>query len=147
MAITVRALRAEDYSQWRPLWDGYTHFYDCELDESITASTWERALATTHSSLFCRVAEMDGKVVGFAMCILHEGTWSTAPVCYLEDLFVDAAVRGAGAGLALIDALMAEGKREGWAILYWMTRQNNPARKLYDKFAEADDYVRYRISL
>lgn len=26
MAVTVRALRAEDYSQWRPLWDGYTHF-------------------------------------------------------------------------------------------------------------------------
>jgi hypothetical protein len=30
-------------------------------------------------------------VMGFAMCILHEGTWSTAPICYLEDLFVDAA--------------------------------------------------------
>lgn len=103
---------------------------------------WRRLIRLCFAGL-----EMDGKVVGFAMCILHEGTWSTAPVCYLEDLFVDAAVRGAGAGQALIDALMAEGKREGWAILYWMTRQNNPARKLYDKFAEADDYVRYRISL
>jgi hypothetical protein len=36
------------------------------------------------------------KVIGFAMCVLHEGTWSTAPICYLEDLFVDAAERGAG---------------------------------------------------
>ncbi|HDR2863267.1 TPA: GNAT family N-acetyltransferase [Enterobacter asburiae] len=146
MAVIVRAIRAEDYPQWRPLWDGYTHFYDCVLDESVTASTWERAL-NPYSSMFCRVAEKEGRVIGFAMCVLHEGTWSTAPICYLEDLFVDAAVRGAGTGQALIDALMEEGKREGWSKLYWVTRQNNPARKLYDRFGEADDYVRYRISL
>lgn len=146
MAVTVRAVRAEDYPQWRPLWDGYTHFYDCVLDESVTASTWERAL-DPHSSMFCRVAESEGRVIGFAMCVLHEGTWSTAPICYLEDLFVDATQRGAGTGQALIDALMEEGKREGWSKLYWVTRQNNPARKLYDRFGEADDYVRYRISL
>ncbi len=43
MAVTVRPLRADDYVQWRPLWDGYTHFYDCYLDESVTASTfWQR---------------------------------------------------------------------------------------------------------
>nr|WP_279116148.1 GNAT family N-acetyltransferase [Enterobacter soli] len=146
MAVTVRAVRAEDYPQWRPLWDGYTHFYDCVLDESVTASTWERAL-DPYSSMFCRVAESEGRVIGFAMCVLHEGTWSTAPLCYLEDLFVDATLRGAGTGQALIDALMEEGKREGWSKLYWVTRQNNPARKLYDRFGEADDYVRYRISL
>jgi GNAT superfamily N-acetyltransferase len=146
MSVTVRPLREDDYSQWRPLWDGYTHFYECYLEESVTASTWERALSA-QSSMFCRVVEKDEKVIGFAMCILHEGTWSTAPICYLEDLFVDAAERGAGAGKALIDALIAEGKREGWSKLYWVTRENNPARKLYDQYGEADDYVRYRLSL
>lgn len=40
MAVTVRPLREDDYSQWRPLWDGYTHFYECYLEESVTASTW-----------------------------------------------------------------------------------------------------------
>ncbi len=79
MTLTVRPLRPEDYPQWRPLWDGYTHFYECYLEESVTAATWERALSGS-SSLFCRVAEKDGKVIGFAMCILHEGTWSTAPI-------------------------------------------------------------------
>ncbi|WP_297122874.1 GNAT family N-acetyltransferase [uncultured Enterobacter sp.] len=146
MTVTIRALRAEDYSRWRPLWDGYTHFYGCSLDESVTACTWERAL-NPRSSLFCRVAEIDGKVIGFALCVLHEGTWSTTPICYLEDLFVDEAARGAGAGQALIDALIAEGKAEGWSKLYWVTREKNPARKLYDRFGEADDYVRYRITL
>lgn len=146
MTVSVRALDKEDYAGWRPMWDGYTAFYECELDESVTASTWERAL-NPHSSLFCRVAEIDGKLIGFAMCVLHEGTWTTAPVCYLEDLFVDEKVRGKGAGKALIESLQAEGKREGWSTLYWVTRQNNPARKLYDTFSEADDFVRYRVSL
>ena len=66
MTLTVRPLCTDDYPQWRPLWDGYTHFYECYLDESK---------------------------------------------------------------------------------LYWVTRMNNPARKLYDHYGEADDYVRYRISL
>lgn len=67
MAVTVRPLREDDYPQWRPLWDGYTHFYDCYLEESVTASTWERALSA-HSPMFCRVVEKNAKVIGFAMC-------------------------------------------------------------------------------
>lgn len=43
MTLTVRPLRAEDYPQWRPLWDGYTHFYECYLDESVTAATGQGA--------------------------------------------------------------------------------------------------------
>jgi sugar (pentulose or hexulose) kinase len=35
----------------------------------------------------------------------------------------------------------------GITKLYWVTRENNPARKLYDKYGEADDYVRYRLTL
>lgn len=39
MTLIVRPLQTEDYPQWRPLWDGYTHFYECYLDESVTAAT------------------------------------------------------------------------------------------------------------
>jgi GNAT superfamily N-acetyltransferase len=144
--MLVRPACPEDHTPWSDLWQGYLDFYHCELAESVTASTWERALNPA-SPVFCRVAVKEGQVIGFALCILHEGTWSTAPVCYLEDLFVDPAARGAGAGQALIDAILEEGKREGWSNVYWVTRQDNPARKLYDRFAQADDYVRYRISL
>lgn len=77
MTLTVRPLCTDDYPQWRPLWDGYTHFYECYLDESVTAAT-DRALADS-SSLFCRVVEKDGRVIGFAMCVLHEGTGQPRP--------------------------------------------------------------------
>jgi hypothetical protein len=38
-------------------------------------------------------------------------------------------------------------KGNGWSRLYWHTRADNPARRLYDEFAAADDFVRYRRSL
>ncbi len=94
-----------------------------------------------------RVAVVDDTVVGFAICILHEGTWVTTPICYLEDLFVDPAFRGQGIARTIIKSLQTEGADKGWSRLYWHTRRDNPARHLYDEFTPADDYVRYRITL
>jgi ribosomal protein S18 acetylase RimI-like enzyme len=68
--------------------------------------------------------------------------------CYLEDLYVDPVVRGHGIGRALIDDLVRLGRDNGWSRIYWHTRQSNEAaRRLYDKFAKADDFVRYRLFL
>jgi len=40
------------------------------------------------------------------------------------------------------------GRDNGWSRVYWHTRQSNEAaRRLYDKFAKADDFVRYRMIL
>ena len=36
----------------------------------------------------------------------------------------------------------------GWSQLYWLTRANNErARRLYDEFVQADNFVRYRLTL
>jgi GNAT superfamily N-acetyltransferase len=94
----------------------------------------------------CIVAEVDGQVYGFANCVVHENTWETQAICYLEDLFVTPSARGHGIGRALIEWLRNAMRAEGWARLYWHTRAGNAqARKLYDRFAEADDFVRYVI--
>ena len=51
------------------------------------------------------LAEQDGKIIGIAHYIFRPSTWAVEDFCYLEDLFVDPAVRGTGAGRALIEAL------------------------------------------
>lgn len=82
------------------------------------------------------------------MSVLHESSWTSSPVCYLEDLFVDPALRGGGVGRALIQDLIDLGRMRGWSQLYWLTRANNEtARRLYDRFVEADSFVRYRLTL
>ena len=46
--------------------------------------------------------------------------------------------------LALIEWLRNSMRAEGWARLYWMTREDNAqARALYDEFTRADGFVRY----
>lgn len=146
MELVIREVAEGDWAAWHTLWDGYNRFYGSDISAEITQHTWQR-LRDPHSAVHCRVAVADGCVVGFAMIVLHEGTWVTSPICYLEDLFVAAEMRGQGIARRLIQALIAEGKSAGWSRLYWHTAQNNPARNLYDEFTPADEYVRYRMNL
>ncbi len=143
----IRDPLPEDEAAWRRLWAGYCAFYETEVPEVVTAGTWERMLSPA-SPLFGRIAEWDSEPAGFAICVLHEGTWTLRPICYLEDLFVDQAARGRGIGHALIEDVIGRARELGWARVYWHTRADNrEARRLYDKFAVADDFVRYRLLL
>lgn len=146
MTATIRDARPEDEAAWRALWQGYTTFYASDIPEQVTHHTWQRAL-DPDSPLGIRLAVCGEQVAGFSLYVLHEGSWVTAPVCYLEDLFVDPATRGQGLGRALIDDLIHLAEHNNWSRLYWHTREGNPARKLYDQFTQADDYVRYRLTV
>ena len=92
MVIDIREVRPHDKAEWLQLWQGYTRFYGSPQPEEVTEYTWQRML-DVNSSVLGRVAVVDDAVVGFAICVLHEGTWVTTPICYLEDLFVDPAFR------------------------------------------------------
>lgn len=144
--LIIRDARPADEAGWRKLWAAYIDFYQVTVTEAITASTWAKAL-NPDNAIFMRVAERQGRVVGFALCLTHEGTWILGRDCYLEDLFVDASERGKGVGRALLDDLVALSKQNGWQRLYWHTAETNEtARKLYDSYVKSDGHVRYRIN-
>lgn len=139
----IRPAVPADEAAWKSLWRGYCDFYGVTLPEAVTARTWARIL-DPDSGVLCIVAEVDAVVCGFANCVIHENTWEMQPVCYLEDLFVLPSARGRGVGKALIDWLRNAMRAEGWARLYWTTREDNAqARSLYDQFTKADGFVRY----
>lgn len=145
--VTVRAAKPSDEARWRELWADYLEFYGLALAPEITAATWEKAMSD-RSAIFMRVAELDGRVVGFALSLTHEGTWIAGHDCYLEDLFVDPSARGRGVGRALLDDLVALCRQNGWSRLYWHTAEDNAtARALYDSYVRADGHIRYRITL
>ena len=78
------------------------------------------------------IAEADGAPVGFALFFHNFSTFEGRPGIYLEDLFVDPAARGLGAGKALLKALAALAIDRGcarleWAVLDW----NEPAIAFY----------------
>ena len=143
--MVIRDPAPSDETAWRRLWAGYVTFYEAEVAEDVTAETWRRML-TPGSGLVGRLADENGSVVGFTISVLHLGTWTKTPICYLEDLFVDPEIRGKGVGKALIDDLIVMARERGWSRLYWHTRASNAtARRLYDRFVEADDFVRYLL--
>ena len=147
-AISIRAARTSDATAWRAMWAAYCTFYDQTLPESITEGVWARILDST-SPVHCLIARgEDGTPFGFANYVLHPHTWSDKTVCYLEDLYVAPEARGHGVGHALIEHLIETGKTSGWARVYWHTEIGNAAaRRLYDRFKPADDFVRYTVSI
>ena len=148
MSVLVRDLAARDEPRWRELWAGYLDFYAHPLPEDVTAATWRRLLAR-EDGMAAQVAEAaDGEVVGFVHRVVHAGTWSIGPRCYLEDLYVTPEVRGTGAGRALIEATRDAAIAAGCAELYWITDEGNAvARRLYDRVATLSPYVRYDVDL
>lgn len=146
MTIIVRDAVAEDEARFLELWAAYLDFYKVTVSPEVTRSTWAKAMSP-QSAIFMRLAEVDGKVEGFALCLTHEGTWILGKDCYLEDLFVDASQRSKGVGRALLQDLVELSKQNSWSRLYWHTAESNAtARKLYDSFVKSDGHLRYRIA-
>ncbi|MBL8351455.1 MAG: GNAT family N-acetyltransferase [Burkholderiaceae bacterium] len=70
------------------------------------------------------VAESSDRVVGFALYFTNFSTFLARPGLYLEDLYVQPAVRGAGIGKALLNHLGALAVARGcgrfeWSVLDW----------------------------
>lgn len=109
--------------------------YEREPDAvKVTEESLAETLFGDNPSVFVHVAEQDGRVVGVALWFLTFSTWTGVPSLYLEDLFVEEAARGSGAGRALFQALAREAKARGcarmdWAVLDW----NEQARGFYTR--------------
>ena len=146
-SVKIRDIVTRDKTPWQRLWRSYCDFYRTTLSPATTDSTWQR-IVDPQSPFIGRIAELDGEIAGFSLSVIHESSWTIAPVCYLEDLFVEPAVRGRGVGAALIQDIVHYSRQNGWARVHWHTEANNvSARRLYDRFCEADGFVRYRLSL
>ena len=145
-SVKIRKVEARDEPRWHELWEGYCQFYEREPSEPIARHTWARIMdATSPVHGIVAESETDG-VIGMANYIIHENTATLAPVCYLQDLFVDPGKRAAGVGRQLIDSLVEDAKRHGWSRLYWHTRENNyRARGLYDKYTAHSGFLRYVV--
>lgn len=146
-SILIRSIEPRDDINWHELWQAYLVFYEAELPDSTTNATWDRIIGAdpTFGGL---VAEdpATGTILGIANFILHPSTWSESSFCLLNDLFVTPAARGRGAGRAMIQHLIDLAGAEGWARVYWVTKEDNAtARTLYDRFAPTDGFIRYTV--
>src|SRR6266545_5538858 len=106
-AVLVRPVRRDDWIGWQRLWTDY-HAYgrtgNTSLPDAVTGVTWERFFQA-HEPMEALLAELKGRLVGFAHILFHHTTSAFAPSCLLHDLFVEPMLHGRGIGRALIDAV------------------------------------------
>lgn len=144
--ITIRPLERDDEPEWRRLWSDYLDFYKTKLPDQVYRTTFERLLSQGEfepKGLLALVRAQPKALVHF---LYHRSTWAEANNCYLQDLYVDPALRGTRLGAALIEAVKHDAEAKGVTNVYWMTHESNEtARKLYDRVARRTGFIEYDL--
>ena len=147
MTVMVRDLTLADEVRWRQLYREYLEFYEAQKSETSIDLVWQR-LTSEPPQIQGLVAELNGEVVGFCHFHYQVSTWSDTTQCYLEDMYVDEAVRRQGVARALIESVKTQAASNAATEMFWITRQSNlRAQALYDKVATKTDFIRYEALL
>ena len=126
--LKIRPLQHKDFPAWLPLWDGNNHG---QRDQAVTTETWARLMDET-APIHGLCAEKDGQLCGLVHYVLHLTTGAIAPVCYMQDVYVDPAQRQQGIGRKLVKAVAKQGAKDQWARIYWLAQNGNKeAQGLY----------------
>jgi GNAT superfamily N-acetyltransferase len=93
--------------------------------------------------------DASGRPIGFALFFHNFSTFLGRPGIYLEDLFVEPAERGLGAGRALLSKLAALAIERECGRLEWAVLDNNePAIGFYQRLGARpnSDWTTYRLA-
>ena len=143
--LSVMKLKSSHFEGWLSLYNLYAEFYNTSLSNSGTKTTWEWLIDTNHPCTGIVVLE-DNLLVGLAHFREMPSPLRGANIGFLDDLFVLPERRGGKVVSLLIDGLKKEGKEKNWAIIRWITRDNNyRARNLYDKISQKTDWNTYEM--
>jgi GNAT superfamily N-acetyltransferase len=143
---TIHELAEEHWEQWRPLWTGYLEFYRAELPEETTRRAFARLVGSDETMFGLLAVSERGEGIGLTHCVVHPTTWSDAPSCYLEDLFVAPMARGSDLGPDLLKEAKRASVQRAAGRLYWHTQSyNGRARSLYDLVARPTSFMVYEM--
>jgi GNAT superfamily N-acetyltransferase len=149
-AVTIRPVRPEDVPAVVAMVHDLAEYEKAPERCHLTEAQLHAALFDGRPALFGHVASLGAgdEPIGFALWFLNFSTWEGQHGIHLEDLYVQPAARGTGAGRALLAALAQECLRRGYPRLEWMVLDWNPARDFYHAIGAGlvDEWVPYRIS-
>ncbi|MBP1888337.1 GNAT family N-acetyltransferase [Sinorhizobium mexicanum] len=146
--VEIRLAGSADRQGWRSLWSQYCTDQGVDSSEQSAETIWRRIENLDNSTKALIAVEAGGVTLAFINYIIHSHTWSDRMLCFVVDLYVDHSWRRQGIAEAMIAHLAAEGRRQGWARLYWNTDKSNVrARALYDKIARLSPYLSYFLEL
>ncbi len=149
MAANVRLATAEDVSAIFSLIQALSEYEKLAHEMVGTAQDLHEGLFGSPAYAEAIVAEVDGKVAGFALYFYNFSTFLMKPGIYLEDLFVSPNYRRQGIATDLLKHLAAHAVSKGcgrleWSVLDW----NESAITFYQQIGAVlmDEWTGCRVS-
>ena len=145
--VTITIPDDADLPAWRRLFDAYAAFYKVPMDDAIAARVWSWIRDPGHPVQGI-LARRGGEIVGLAHFRAMPSPLRGVEIGFLDDLFVDPAMRGGRIGEALIAHVVETAQARGWPRIRWITADDNyRARTLYDRVAKKTAWNTYEINL
>jgi len=146
MTATVRRVRDNEFFTWLDLYAGYGEFYEKPVTDEKALLVWSWISDPENDLQAYFAVDEEDTPVGLAHVREFARPLDGSTGLYLDDLFVTPDARGAGAGTALLEALREHAKERGLSVVRWITaKDNQAARKLYDRVAEETSWVTYDL--
>ncbi|MEQ1625427.1 MAG: GNAT family N-acetyltransferase [Sediminibacterium sp.] len=139
MQINIRRAVIEDCSRIMELIQELADYEKAPEEVTVTLAHFQESGFGANPVWWAFVAEVDGRVEGFALYYIRYSTWKGQRM-YLEDILVTEQMRGKQLGKLLFDRLIEESKEKNlkgmvWQVLEW----NEPAINFYKKYNASFD--------
>lgn len=146
--LTIRSATAGDAALIVHFIEALAAYEQLSHEAKATEADIVRDLFCAEPKVFCEIAEWRGEPVGFTLWFYTYSTFQGRHGIWLEDLFVDPAMRGKGIGKALLVNLARRCVAEGlgrfeWWVLDW----NEPSIEFYKSQGGVmqDEWTKVRV--
>jgi GNAT superfamily N-acetyltransferase len=134
MQINIRRATIEDCPSMLGLINELAVYEKAPNEVTVTLSHFEQSGFGENPVWWAFVAEVNDKIVGFALYYIRYSTWK-GQCLYLEDFIVTENMRGQGIGKLLFDRVVQETKEKGFSRMVWQVLEwNEPAINFYKKY-------------
>jgi len=138
----IRRAVATDAPQLLALMHGLAQFegYDDRFAVTVDALL-ERGFSPQRPPEFIAwVAEVEGKLLGYAVIYVIPFTFDLRPTLVLKELFIDSAARGRNLGHGLMQAVIEYGRSVNARLIRWQVLPGNePAKGFYRQHVASVD--------
>ena len=145
--VRIVPLAERHREDWERLYAGYAAFYKVAQTPEMRARVWGWIHDPAHPVEALAAEAPDGRPVGLAHFRAFARPLSASTGCFLDDLFVDPALRGGRVADALIGRLREIARERGWSVVRWITADDNyRGRAKYDQYATRTTWITYDMT-